>query len=70
MRLFVLREDVNMATKSVMKIVTVRSEGVARRLLDAFENGEKREVKRVSPRGPVVDVGREEVGRLLGGVWQ
>jgi hypothetical protein len=41
-----------MATKSVMKIVVVRSERAAGRLLDAFENGVKREVRRA---------GREEI---------
>jgi hypothetical protein len=88
-----------MATKSVMKIVTVRSERamnfrgfealslgrillgsakfhhaimrcencLTRRLLGAFENGEKRAVRRTELRGPVVDAGREEIGRLLGG---
>jgi hypothetical protein len=50
-----------MATKSVMKIVTVWSEHAAKRLLNAFERGEKRAVKRAELRGPIVDVGREEI---------
>jgi hypothetical protein len=57
-----------MATKSILKTVVIRDEASARKLLSAFERGEKKRAVYPKFGHKIVDAGSDEIKEMFGGI--